>query len=61
VYVEFTLSHGVHSGTAEGGRAWSIHEEITGWRMEFRDPGDRKPTNAGLFRTPKDAMTEAQR
>ena len=50
-----------YTACSESGREWHIAEERTGWRLEFRDPGDRTATNAGVHRTVEAAMAEASR
>ena len=52
--------HG-YTARSESGREWRIAEERTGWRLEFRDPGDGIATNAGVHRTVAAAMAEARR
>jgi hypothetical protein len=59
--MHFQLANGAHTGTDAGGRTWTIRPVITGWRLMFRDPGDRTPIQAGTFRALADAKAEAQR
>lgn len=59
--LDFEHGNGVYTACSEGGRVWRIVEERTGWRLEFRDPGDRTATNAGVHRTAEAAMAEARR
>jgi len=59
--LDFEHGNGVYTACAEGGREWRIAEERTGWRLEFRDPGDRTATNAGVHRSVEAAMAEARR
>ena len=44
-----------------GGREWFITPTSTGWRLEFTDPGDERPTYAGTFATIRAAKQEARR
>lgn len=41
-------------------RRWHITKAVTGWRLEFRDPGDDAPTFAGIHATLEGAMREAE-
>jgi hypothetical protein len=59
--LDFELDAGVYTACSESGREWRIAEERTGWRLEFRDPGDLVATNAGVHRSAQAAMTEASR
>jgi hypothetical protein len=59
--LDFEHGNGVYTACSESGREWRIAEERTGWRLEFRDPGDRTATNAGVHRTVEAAMAEARR
>lgn len=59
--LDFEQGNGVYTACSESGREWRIAEERTGWRLEFRDPGDRTATNAGVHRTVEAAMAEARR
>jgi hypothetical protein len=59
--IVFHDDHGVFTGRSESGRAWRISPELTGWRLEFRDAGDRVATNAGLHRSVAAAIAEASR
>lgn len=49
------------SGEDPHGRCWHILEERSGWRLSFRDPGDGRATNAGLFGSLAAAQHEADR
>jgi hypothetical protein len=51
----------VYTASAPGGREWRVSQELTGWRLEFRDSGDTEPTNAGVHPTLEAAMREARR
>lgn len=59
--IAFAPDGAAYTGTEPGGRSWRITEERTGWRLEFRDEGDRTATNAGVHRTLKAAIAEAGR
>jgi hypothetical protein len=48
-----------YRGTGLNGRCWRIQRAVTGWRLEFRDPGDDEPTYAGMFGSAERAMQEA--
>ena len=57
--IEFHERDGVHTGTSESGRRWRITRTLTGWRLEFIDPGDAAPTNAGVHASVSAAQVEA--
>lgn len=59
--VEFLLERGYVWAVSENGRRWRIWAVTGGWRMEFRDPGDQKPTYAWTFGTLSAAQDEAAR
>ena len=59
--IHFHSDEGAHSGTGTGDREWQITACYTGWRLEFRDPGDLASTYAGTHATVAAAMTEANR
>lgn len=59
--VQFTDTHGSYSGDGLHGREWHITRALTGWRLEFRDPGDTEPTYAGTHPTLALAQVEASR
>lgn len=46
-------------GIVEGGRRWRVTQSATGWRLEFRDAGDRAATYAGTHFSLESAMAEA--
>lgn len=46
-------------GTGPKGRCWHISKVITGWRLDFRDPGDESSTYAGIHGTVDLAKREA--
>ena len=48
-----------YRGTGIGGRSWCITRALTGWRLEFRDPGDDELTYAGIFGSMERAVQEA--
>lgn len=41
------------------GRRWRIRPVMTGWRLEFADPGDEQPTYAGTHGTLQRAIEVA--
>ncbi|MGZ5417252.1 MAG: hypothetical protein ACXWDI_08750, partial [Nocardioides sp.] len=47
--------------TDDDHRRWHVMKVFTGWRLEFRDPGDDEPTFAGVHGTLQAAMREAAR
>jgi len=47
--------------TVNGVRRWRARKVVTGYRLEFRDPDDRKWTNAGTFRTAEAAQEQARK
>jgi hypothetical protein len=49
--------HG-HWATDGDHRRWHIVQVITGWRLEFSDPGDDEPTFAGIHGSLQAAMRE---
>ena len=57
--IAFHESKGVYTGTGGVGREWRITQAFTGWRLEFTDPGDDSPTNAGVHGTLAAAQAEA--
>jgi hypothetical protein len=59
--IDFTNYDGSYSGAGPGQRMWRILPTLTGWRLEFRDPGDRAATYAGTFGTLHAAQREAAR
>lgn len=52
---------GIYSCTDAHDRRWRITEVYTGWRLEFRDPGDMTATFAGTHRSLGAAQAEAAR
>ena len=60
---EITFVEDEHGHWATGGdnRRWHIAKVITGWRLEFSDPGDDEPTFAGVHGSLQAAMREAAR
>lgn len=46
-------------GEGAGQRSWHITEAVTGWRLEFLDPGDVTATYAGVHSTLDRAKLEA--
>lgn len=59
--VLFTSADGGYMGTSEEGRTWRILRAPTGWRLEFWDPGDPRPTYAGTHPSAWAAQREACR
>lgn len=57
----FVQEGSVYIASTPGGREWRISQELTGWRLEFRDSGDKAPTNAGVHPSVEAAMKEARR
>jgi len=57
--VVFTEVRGTLSGTGHTGRRWQVLPVRTGWRLEFRDPGDGIATYAGTYATPAAAQRAA--
>jgi hypothetical protein len=56
-----TDEDGTYRGTDAGDRRWEITPVFTGWRLEFRDPGDATATYAGTHTTLEAAKAEAAR
>jgi hypothetical protein len=61
VTIDFRENEGLYVGSDSSGRRWRITRTVTGWRLEFIDPGDAGPTNAGLHATVAAAQAEANR
>lgn len=59
--IDFREHDGLYVGSDSSGRRWRISAAVTGWRLEFIDPGDAGPTNAGLHATVTAAQAEANR
>jgi hypothetical protein len=59
--IDFHKYDGTYSGLGLHARIWRITPTLTGWRLEFRDPGDKAPTNAGVHRRLAVAQREAFR
>jgi len=59
--IDFSDYQGTHSGLGENHRMWRITPCYTGWRLEFRDPGDVTATYAGTHATLAGAKNEAAR
>ena len=57
--VVFTEVCGTLCGTGHAGRRWQVVQVITGWRLEFRDPGDGTATHAGTYATAAAAQRSA--
>jgi hypothetical protein len=58
-WIEFADRSGSYVGTDRGGRSWRISATSTGWRLDFRDPGDEAPTYAGTHASLWAAQREA--
>ncbi len=59
--IDFSNHDGTYVGTGPAGRRWRITTVFTGWRLEFRDPGDMTGTYAGTHATLSAAQREAAR
>jgi hypothetical protein len=59
--IEFDEQQGTYAGVGTHGRQWCISRTSTGWRLEFRDPGDIVATYAGTHATVAAAQLEANR
>lgn len=59
--IEFLDDGGAYAGVGRRGRAWRISRTFTGWRLEFKDPGDQVATYAGTHPTVAAAQSEAER
>jgi hypothetical protein len=57
--INFREVDGVYTGVGTFGRRWRITRAVTGWRLDFMDPGDSAPTNAGLHVSVSAARAEA--
>ncbi len=57
--IDFRQNGGLYVGSDTSGRRWRITRTVTGWRLEFIDPGDAGPTNAGVHATVAAAQAEA--
>lgn len=57
--IEFTHRDGSYTGVGPGERQWHISTSLTGWRLEFRDPGDAVATYAGTHGSLAAAQREA--
>lgn len=55
----FTEQSDGYWGTGTRGRRWHISKVVTGWRLDFRDPGDEASTYAGIHATVDVAKREA--
>ena len=55
----FTEAPNGYWGDGAGQRRWHITKTVTGWRLEFLDPGDASPTYAGVHSTLDRAKLEA--
>ncbi len=55
----FTEKADGYWGTGSQGRCWHISKVVTGWRLDFRDPGDAASTYAGIHATVDLAKREA--
>jgi hypothetical protein len=59
--IQFDYYDGTYSGLGRSARMWRITPTLTGWHLEFRDPGDTAATNAGRHYTLVAAQKEADR
>lgn len=59
--VKFNNYEGTYSGLGADSRMWRITASPTGWRLEFRDAGDKHSTYAGTHTTLGAAQREASR
>ena len=59
--IEFRDYEGTYSAVGVNGRLWRITRASTGFRLEFRDPGDVTATYAGTHATVARAQMEAAR
>ena len=59
--VVFRERDGVIVGVGQGGRRWRVTRARCGWRLDFRDLGDVRPTYAGTFGSLAAAINEARR
>jgi hypothetical protein len=58
--IEFVGSRAAgYVGTDQCRRQWRITATRVGWQLEFRDPGDTRPTYAGTHRSLAAAEREA--
>lgn len=57
--VVFTDVRGTMCGTGHAGRRWQVLPVRTGWRLEFRDPGDEAVVYAGTYATAAAAQRAA--
>jgi hypothetical protein len=59
--IHFQDHEGTYTGRGSSHRQWRITTCPTGWRLEFRDPGDLVSTYAGTHASLSAAKTEASR
>jgi hypothetical protein len=59
--IDFQDQGGTYSGRGSSLRQWWITTCLTGWRLEFRDPGDLVSTYAGTHASLSAAQKEASR
>lgn len=59
--IQFRNYDGTYAGQGSDKRMWRITPTLTGWHLEFRDPGDTAATNAGRHSTLDAAKKEANR
>ena len=55
----FVPSDGGYGADGYDGRRWHIRPVMTGWRLEFADPGDEQSTYAGTHGTLERAIEVA--
>ena len=59
--VVFREREGVVIGVSDLGRRWRVTRAVCGWRLDFWDTGDVRPTYAGTFESLTAAINEARR
>jgi len=59
--VVFREREGVVIGVSDRGRRWRVTRAVCGWRLDFWDTGDVRPTYAGTFESLTAAINEARR
>jgi hypothetical protein len=57
---EFVLRDGGYAGSGPRDRRWRITSVVTGWRLDFIDPGDATATYAGTYGSLDAAEREAR-
>lgn len=54
-HVTFAEGEGTVIDSPSRSREWRVKQTVSGWRLAFRDEGDDRWTNAGLFKSMADA------